>query len=892
MRNLILDLCLIFLSFGFFKSFAKSNENPVHVVKTKFQTSDYVITSYQIEDFGVEANSNKDVTDKFNAVIKIISDKGGGTLWIPAGHYHFDGSLKLKQGVTLRGDWDKPEAGKTPAGTIFDVYAEKGKADGEPFITMYKITGLIGITIWYPEQDAENIIAYPFTLRQEGGTNVTCENVTLINSYQGFVCGPNLNSLHFFRNFYADCLFSGFDIDAVADIGRLEHVRLSPRYWEESGLPNSPGKNSRLRQWMYNHAIGLTVKRNDWSYMFDVEVEGYNIGYCTRRTRCEENLRSGDVWYANGQNYNLVFKGCKTAMDFEDTGNVGAIYAKINIEKAETGIHFLKTFQEKVQFNLVEIDASKYAVHCEGHGLVQMQACTFKRGQILMNNGGITILDCDFDTPQPQIVLEKNTLGASILSNRFSQKPEINYAEVSAKDNVIIDNTKRDLPRMPDYPYNPPTDINRPKSDKLFVVTEAPFNASGNLKTDDTDAFEKALDVASKEGGTVYVPAGRYKITRNLVVGEGVELRGVYDIPHHSSGVGSVIYIYPGKGEKNGTPFLRLKSNSGLRGMTFHYPEQSYRKIVPYPYMLQGMGENIYIINVTSTIPYKMLDMFTYRCDNHYIDYIEGIGLKESIKIGGGSRNGRIYNCQLNPHNFTQTRDYENDIQHEVGKLKLNMGREVDNFHKYLFENHDAFIFGDCINECIHQNFVFGARCGMAFIDQNGKGVNGYCMGHGSDQCKYSIYIEKIGDINPPDILNIQLVTVVGDGEGRTYIKLADTFKQHLRIFNLNAWGNPRYSCEVNNGSMDLVLGHFAHCGEGVYKVDKGNLKAVNCYARDKSPLFTEGKEPGQLLLIGNIIQEYFQGKKTDVLSGVPSNVILDGVMKNQTSAEIQGLNE
>jgi hypothetical protein len=888
MKYLAIFFLIILSSVGVARSQSHVNlsKKTVHLIQTKFPTTDYVITAYNIKDFGVDGISEKDVTGEFNLAIKTISENGGGTLWVPAGHYRFEGSLKLQQGVTIRGDWHKPEAGKATAGTVFEVYAGKGQSDGEPFITLGRATGLLGITIWYPEQDPEKIIPYPFTLRQAGGTNVTFQDITLINSYQGFVCGPNLNSLHFFRNVYASCLYRGFDIDAVSDIGRLENVHLSPRFWEESALPRVPGKNSGLRKWMYDNAIGLTVKRNDWSYMFDVEVEGYHIGYCTRRTQCQENLRSGDVWYANGQNYNLRFKGCKIAMDFEDTGNVGTIYARIQIENAETGLHFLKTFQEKVQFNRIQIDASEYAVYCEGTGLIQMQACEFKRGQVLMEHGGITIIDSDFRGSGPQIVLGKDVLGASILSNRFDKKPEIICDDVLAKDNIIIDHKHRDLSRMPDYPYKPPTEDFKPKSDKLFVVTDEPFNAKGNLQVDDTKAFENALEAAAKEGGTVYVPAGRYRITRNLVVGEGVELRGVFDVPHHSSGVGSVIYIYPGKGDENATPFLRLKSNSGLRGITFHYPEQNYHDIVAYPFMLQGMGKNIYIINVTSTIPYKMLDMFTYACDNHYIDYMEGIALKESIKIGGGSKNGRVYNCQLNPHNFTQTQDYENCIpSNAVLRQKgSSVSQEVSNFHRYLFNNHDAFIFGDCINECMHQNFVFGARCGLAFIDQNGKGVNGFCMGHGSDQCKYPVYIEKVGTDNPPDLLNIQLVTVEADGDDRTYIKLADSFKQHLRIFNLNAWGNPIYSCVVQNGSLELQLGHFAHCGEGVYKVEKGNLKLINCYARDKSPLIIAGEGAGQISVIGNIIQEYFKGVATNIMKGLPEKVILDGNIKNQTS--------
>ncbi len=862
-------------------------QNPVRVVKPAFPTSDYVITGYHIDDFGIQGNSGKDVSKEFNQAIAFISEHGGGTLWAPAGRYRFDGAIQLRKAVTIRGDWQQPQSGNAAGGTVFEVYAGRGNAQGEPFINMDRATGLIGITIWYPEQNSENIIPYPYTLYQSAVHNATVKNVTLVNSYQGFSCGPTINTLHFFQNVYATCLWRGFDIDGTADIGRLENVHLSPRFWEQSGLPGAPGKNSLLRRWMYDNAIGLTVKRNDWSYMFNVQVEGCHIGYCTRRTRCPENLQSGDIWYANGQNYGLRFTGCKTAMDFEDTGNVGTIYAKIQIKNAEVGLHFQKTFQETVQFNRLHIEASRYAVHNEGAGWIQMQACEFARGQVLMERGGITILDSDFKGAQPQIVFGKDVLGASILSNRFRQKPHIAAGDGLAGDNILIDHTQRGFPRMPDYPYQPATEDFKPKSDKVFVVTDVPFNAQGDSQTDDTEAFEKALDQAARKGGTVYVPAGRYKISRALIIAQGVELRGVFDVPHHASGIGSVLYICCGKGSENGTPFVRLKGNCGLRGITFHYPDQDYRDPAAYPYMLQGMGKDIYIINVTSTFPYKMLDMYTYRCDNHYLEYIQGVGLKESIRIGGGSKNGRVYNCQINPHNFTQTHDYENGLPSEavLSQQGSSIQQEVENFHRYLFKNHDAFVFGDCVNERMHQNFVFGARRGLAFVDEHGKGANGYCFGHASDQCTYPVYVEKLGTNNPPKLMNIQAVTIEQNGADRAYLKLADAFGQRLEIFNLNAWGNPHYACVVENGRLQMQLAHFAHCSRaGVYKVGKGSLELVNCYAKCSEPLLAAGQDSGRISVIGNIVGQHSKDMATHAADSLPGKVIWYGNIKSQPS--------
>lgn len=50
--------------------------------------------------------------------------------------------------------------------------------------------------------------------------------------------------------------------------------------------------------------------------------------------------------------------------------------------------------------------------------------------------------------------------------------------------------------------------------------------------TDNTAAFQKALDAAERAGGgIVEAPAGRYRINGSLVVPRGVTLQGTYRVP-------------------------------------------------------------------------------------------------------------------------------------------------------------------------------------------------------------------------------------------------------------------------------------------------------------------------------------------------------------------------
>jgi Pectate lyase superfamily protein len=74
------------------------------------------------------------------------------------------------------------------------------------------------------------------------------------------------------------------------------------------------------------------------------------------------------------------------------------------------------------------------------------------------------------------------------------------------------------------------------------------FGARGDGSTDDTAAFQRALDSVHKAGGgTVYAPPGRYLFRDTLDVPDGVSLRGSYlCVPSHT-GIRDKGQIKPGE---------------------------------------------------------------------------------------------------------------------------------------------------------------------------------------------------------------------------------------------------------------------------------------------------------------------------------------------------------
>ena len=778
------------------------------LASTLYSTNELIVTPFDaLADFGIVADGETDVTAAIQNALTIIGNLGGGALFLPAGHYKVGGNLTVPSSVTLRGDWKPPVPGQPVAGTVLRAYAGKGNANGTPFITMSNNSGVNGISIWYPEQLPANIQPYPPTFAKGGGATV--ENIMFVNAYFGFTTFVNgTTACPFVRNVYGTPLKVGLEFDCLADIGRIESVHFSPDYWASSGLTNAPVSGEH-EAWLYSNGTGMIVRRIDWSYSCYVTVEGYNIGLALR-----PGLYDGST--PNGQSYGFKLVGCKTGVYIEDSSYAGYQFTRFDIDGAETGIYLRPAANETTMFHSCEIDASVAAIDCEGiNARMLLMSCDFQRGAVKMERGYLSVINSDFASDGTHIELGPETRGATIQGNRF-----VGGARIVDNTSypVKIDHSPLSAEPLPAYDYKKPTTAYRPAKTNLYVVTAAPYNAVADGTTDNTGAFQAALAVADANGGgTVYVPGGTYCLDGTLTVPTGVELRGIFDIPNSTKTRGSLLNVYAGRNNANGTPFIQLEAGSGIKGFTFHYPEQIYDAdetnnygMVPYPYLLRGLGADVYIMNLSATIPYQLLDLATHRCDRHYVDYIYSTALLTGIHVGNGAVDGQIHNCQFNPSTYTHAGSYYNSIPHGT----------ADDIHKILWRDATPYLFGHMTNEVLHENFVFAGARGFHLIDEAGQGASGHSLGFGVDQCTIAMLIDDVGSGGLAPI-NSQIVTVNGT-EGRylqTGAGLTDTF----RMFSLAGWGTHQYSAVVQGGDVELQLFHVVPDGKsGVFKVENG----------------------------------------------------------------------
>ncbi len=165
--------------------------------------------------------------------------------------------------------------------------------------------------------------------------------------------------------------------------------------------------------------------------------------------------------------------------------------------------------------------------------------------------------------------------------------------------------------------------------------------------TDYTSQFQTALDSASKfRGGIVIVPPGKYRINGTLIIPAGVTLKGSWDAPHDAVlDSGSTLYAYSGRDNASGTPFILLRSNAAVVGITIYYPSQLPDAIHAYPWTIAG-GFDGDIINVTLANSYQGI-WFGGNHNSHFIKNVNIAATNYGVLVNDCRDIGRLENVHI-----------------------------------------------------------------------------------------------------------------------------------------------------------------------------------------------------------------------------------------------------
>ena len=784
---------------------------------------DLVVYTHDATEFGADRHGGKDATSAIQAALDAAAKEKGGTVYLPAGRYKVDGRLKVSGGVTLRGEWLSPDNGGLGRGTILMAYAGRGeeKPDSGAFLDISSGACLRDVGIWYPEQKADAPVPYPATIHGHGHSTVF--NVTLYNSWTGF--WNNGCSSMLIRRMYGTPLKLGMHGAYAYDIPRIEHVRFSPKYWSESGLPGAPKGPAlaKLKTFLRKNLTCIQGGEQDWGYWWDLDLECCLKGLFLTAIPDDagKKLVPGNICAGN-----VRIRDSGVGVFIENAGYPGFMMTYGDISSRVCPVYFAdkpdySAFKEKgmsvsyqdnssLLFTGLMFRGGKYSIGSAKKGPygINVAGCTFtgyERAAVRSAAGSVTASRCTFSQKgAPAFELTDDVRQLVLVGNAFAGGFEVKGWPDRDARIIRDDKSAKSVPSISfAFDHFP---CRRPDGNRIWDVTD--FGAKRGLdgkapEEDSTSAFQKALDMAGQsKGGTVYVPAGIYRLEGSLRVPSGVELRGSFEGAHYgnSTDAGTQLWVYGNKDMPSGAAFVTLSRASGFKGFTVFYPEQGWTdsseamevaRVKMYPPTVRT-APDCWVQNCTIVCCWTAIDAMTIRSDGLEVADVTGAALHATMEIGHGTTGGVVRNLHFNYSNWTHQGKFPNRPKKEFGggDLVEYSAREVKGL---VLGDASKVSFFSCFNILVAEQIV------LERDRFTGGSFRGKMWGVAFD----AAYNGVLGRAGCNAVIGlVASMGVFNQRGGGCYAVTDPEFRGRIVFSNADLWGGSSRIAEVNGGTV------------------------------------------------------------------------------------------
>lgn len=371
------------------------------------------------------------------------------------------------------------------------------------------------------------------------------------------------------------------------------------------------------------------------------------------------------------------------------------------------------------------------------------------------------------------------------------------------------------------------------------------FGALGDGQTDDTAAFQKALDAAGAAGGgAVYAPRGNYRFEGHLNVPGAVALKGVWEsVPSHvgirnrgqakPTDDGTTFLVTADRGNEEGSPFITLNDNSTLKGVVLYYPDQDpEQEPAPYPWAIAMRGKNPSVLAVELLNPYNGID--ATRNERHLVRDVSGQPLRRGIYVDSIYDIGRIENVHFNPWWSMKPRLFQ-----------------------WQQEHGEAFIFGRSDWQYVFNTFCFGYKVGYRFIKSPAGVCNGNFLGIGADDCFTAVVVDASA---PFGVLITNGEFVSFHGPDPTMVEVGPDHLGNVRFVNCAFWGPCNQIAKVaGRGTVAFSDCNFVQWdrnneGRHAIQVTSGTVMIRGCEFRENKPQIELGEAVRRAVISDNLI--------------------------------------
>ena len=405
-------LCVITVGLVFGAEGRKSEPGMKHEAAAEMPIDKLATEIVNAKEYGVIGDGKFDNTAALQTALNAAKTKGP-ICYLASGHYRLNSSVVVPPGVTLCGASGGVPHSEHPIGTVLLAYGGKGKADGEPLVTLKPNAVIRNLVIHYPEQTLPDVVSYPWTIRGDGEM---CQvlDITITNPYQALDFGTKWNELHIIRNVFSCPLKIGVYIDQCTDIGRIENVHFNPNFWTRMALkPKYPGGD--IKGYLEKNLIGFKIGKTDWEYMTNCFVIFPLIGF----------------------HFDDFGHGPGNAVITQSGADICPVAVKVDRVQGHAGVQFVNgQFMATIEVGEKNqgpvkltncgfwgVPETKEQVVKRGPSSLMLTSCHFTgwdskgKGEpcIRASGGRLVVNGCEFmDKGKKQIVLEKGLVAATV----------------------------------------------------------------------------------------------------------------------------------------------------------------------------------------------------------------------------------------------------------------------------------------------------------------------------------------------------------------------------------------------------------------------------------------------------------------------------------------------
>ncbi|MBP8303986.1 MAG: hypothetical protein KBE04_07665 [Phycisphaerae bacterium] len=370
------------------------------------------------------------------------------------------------------------------------------------------------------------------------------------------------------------------------------------------------------------------------------------------------------------------------------------------------------------------------------------------------------------------------------------------------------------------------------------------FGAVGDGKTDDTAAFQKALDTAGEAGGgIVRASRGNYLFAGHLTVPQAVTLAGIWgSVPAHNGlrdpGLpkptedGTTFLVTEGAGDEDAPPFITLQTNSTLKGVVIYYPQQNTDDVPKaYPWVVALRGKNPAVLAVELLNPYNGID--ASRNERHLIRDVQGQPIRRGIYVDAVHDIGRIEDVHFNPWWSMKPKLFQWQQDHG-----------------------EAFVFGRSDWQYVLNTFCFGYHVGYRFVQTQAGCCNGNFLGIGADDCQTALVVDQCA---PFGLLITNGEFVSFHGPDPTMVEISASNTGSVRFLNSAFWGPCNQIARIRGTG---TVG-FSDCTFTQWGGERGDLAAIQalggsvlvrgCEFRQDRPQIELGPDVRRAILCENL---------------------------------------